>query len=86
MKILIVNTRHFCGGGDSTYTFNLAELLSSHGHEIAFFAMQDNRNLPDPNADLFVSQIEFRDLNQNKTLINGMKVIRTPCRFSIIST
>jgi len=75
LKILLVNTRHFYGGGDSTYTFNLADLLSSHGHEIAFFAMQDNRNLPDPNADLFVSQIEFRDLNQNKTLINGMKVI-----------
>ena len=24
MKILMVNTRHFYGGGDSTYTFNLA--------------------------------------------------------------
>ncbi len=75
MKILIVNTRHFRGGGDSTYTFNLAELLSSHGHEIAFFAMQDKRNLPDPNADLFVSLIDFRDLNQHKTLGNGVKVL-----------
>jgi glycosyltransferase involved in cell wall biosynthesis len=75
MKILLVNTRHFYGGGDSTYTFNLAELLSSHGHEIAFFAMQDNRNIPDPNADLFVSPIEFRELNQQKTLANGVKVL-----------
>ena len=75
MKILLVNTRHFCGGGDSTYTFNLAELLSSYGHEIAFFAMQDSRNLPDPNADLFVSPIDFRELNQHKTLANGVKVL-----------
>jgi glycosyltransferase involved in cell wall biosynthesis len=75
MKILIVNTRHFYGGGDSTYSFNLAELLSSHGHEVAFFAMQDKRNLPDPNADLFVSPIEFRELNQHKTLANGVKVL-----------
>ena len=75
MKILIVNTRHFFGGGDSTYTFNLADLLSSHDHEIAFFAMQDNRNLADPNADLFVSPIDFRELDQHKTLTNGVKVL-----------
>jgi glycosyltransferase involved in cell wall biosynthesis len=75
MKILLVNTRHFCGGGDSTYTFNLADLLSSHGHEVAFFAMQDKRNLPDPNTDLFVSSIDFRELNQHKTLVNGVKVL-----------
>ena len=75
LKILLVNTRHFYGGGDSTYTFNLAELLAEHGHEIAFFAMQDNRNLPDPNADLFVSPIEFRELNQHKNLANGVKVL-----------
>lgn len=71
----MVNTRHFYGGGDSTYTFNLSDLLARHGHEIAFFAMQDNRNLPDPNADLFVSPIDFRELNQHKTLANGVKVL-----------
>jgi glycosyltransferase involved in cell wall biosynthesis len=75
MKVLIVNTRHFYGGGDSTYTFNLAELLSSYGHKIAFFAMQDKRNLPDPNADLFVSHIDFRELNKQKTPANGLKVL-----------
>ena len=75
LKILLVNTRHFRGGGDSTYNFNLAELLSGHGHETAFFAMQDDRNLPDPNADLFVSSIEFRELNQHKSLANGVTVL-----------
>jgi glycosyltransferase involved in cell wall biosynthesis len=75
LKILLVNTRHFRGGGDSTYTFNLAELLSSRGHETAFFAMQDSRNLPDPNADLFVSPIEFRDLNRRKNLATGVTVL-----------
>jgi glycosyltransferase involved in cell wall biosynthesis len=75
LKILLVNTRHFYGGGDSTYTFNLAELLSSHGHEISFFAMQDHRNLPDPNDDLFVSSIDFRELNQHRTLATGVNVI-----------
>jgi glycosyltransferase involved in cell wall biosynthesis len=75
MNILIVNTRHYYGGGDSTYTFNLADLLRSHGHDVAFFGMQDDRNLPDPNSDLFVSHIDFRDLNQRKNPITGFKVM-----------
>ena len=37
LRILIVNTYYFYGGGDSTYTFNLAELLRSKGHIVAFF-------------------------------------------------
>lgn len=75
MRILLVNTRHYFGGGDSTYTFNLAQLLTSRGHKTAFFAMQSDENLPDPNADLFVSFIDFSELNRNKNLITGMKVI-----------
>jgi glycosyltransferase involved in cell wall biosynthesis len=74
MKILLVNTRHFRGGGDSTYTFNLADLLRRKGHEVAFFAMQDERNLPDPNSDLFVSHIDFRELNKKKSIAAGIRV------------
>ena len=75
MKILIVNTRHYFGGGDSTYTFNLAELLRQHKHDVSFFAMQDERNLPDPNSDLFASPIDFRALNRRKNLANGWQVL-----------
>ena len=76
MNILIVNTRHFFGGGDSTYTFNLADVLRQKGHEVAFFAMQDGRNLPDPNSDLFVSHIDFKELNQSKSIFTSFKVAR----------
>ena len=75
MKILLVNTRHYWGGGDSTYVFNLAQLLRKEGHDVAFFAMQDTRNLPDPNSDLFVSHIDFRELNQKKDPITGFQVL-----------
>lgn len=75
MKILLVNTRHFYGGGDSTYCFNLADLLKAQGHQVAFFAMQDERNLPDANADLFVSHIDFRELNRNKNPLAGAQVL-----------
>jgi len=75
LRILLVNTSHFYGGGDSTYTLNLAELLRSKGHIVAFFAMQDERNLPDPNSDLFVSNIDFRELNKRHGITNGVRVL-----------
>ncbi|MGB9720415.1 MAG: glycosyltransferase family 4 protein [bacterium] len=75
MNVLLANTYHFPGGGDSTYTFNLAELLNKYGHNVAFFAMKDERNLPDPNEDLFVTNIDYRRLNQNKNIMNGFKVV-----------
>jgi len=75
MRILLANTRHFREGGDSTYTLNLADLLRSKGHQVAFFAMQESRNLPDPNADLFVSHIDFRELNRRKNPITGLQVL-----------
>jgi len=37
-RILSVNTYHFIGCGDSTYTLNLTELLHPKGHIVAFFA------------------------------------------------
>lgn len=75
MRILLVNTYHFRAGGDSTYTFNLADLLSNKGHDVAFFAMHDERNISDPNADLFVSHIDFKELNSNKNLITGFRIL-----------
>ena len=75
-RILLVNTFHFYGGGDSTYTFNLAELLRSQGHKVAFFAMQDERNLSDPNSDLFVSNIDFRNMNKQRGIVNGARVLK----------
>jgi len=74
MRILLVNTRHFYGGGDSTYTFNLAKVLRNKGHDVAFFAMQDDRNLPDPDSDLFVNHIDFKELNQKKSIYAGLQV------------
>ncbi len=74
-RVLLVNTRHFTGGGDSTYTFNLARLLVSRGHGVAFFAMRDERNLSDPNDDLFVSPVDFRELNRHKNPLAGLRVL-----------
>lgn len=75
MNILIVNTRHYFGGGDSTYTFSLASLLKSKGHNVYFFAMKSEKNIPDPNEDLFVSYIDFKELNRKKNLRSALQVL-----------
>ena len=74
MNIVLVNTLHYRGGGIATYTFNVAEMLRQHGHTVSFFAMQDKRNLPDPNDDLFVSNIDFREQNRHRSLVGGLQV------------
>jgi len=76
MRILLANTRHYRQGGDSTYTFGLAEALRGAGHEVGFFAMAGSRNEPDPNEDLFVSYIDFRELNRHKSVSTGLRVLR----------
>jgi len=73
-RVLIVNSHLYPGGGDVTYTFNLAELLRRKGHQVALFGMQDERNPSLPDNDLFVSHINYRLLNQKRDLRNGLQV------------
>jgi glycosyltransferase involved in cell wall biosynthesis len=75
MRVLIVSAFHYPGDGVATYAFSLSELLRTNGHETAFFAMQDDRNVPDPNSDLFVSHIDFVELNRHKSLLAGLRVL-----------
>jgi len=75
VRVLIVSPYHFPGDGVATYAFNLSELLKRNGHETAFFAMQDERNLPDPNSDLFVSHIDFIELSRRKGVLAGLTVL-----------
>ena len=45
MKILMVNKFHYLKGGSEKYYFELAKLLRKKGHEIAFFSMQNEKNI-----------------------------------------
>lgn len=73
MRVLQVNTRHKFGGGDSTYAFAVGKQLRDKGHEVAYFAMKGKDNLPDPNEDLFVSEIDFKALNGRKSLATAWR-------------
>lgn len=55
MKILLVNKFHYMKGGSERYYFTLADLLRSRGHQVVFFAMQDEKNIPCAQEKYFVS-------------------------------
>lgn len=59
MRVLLVNKFHYRKGGSETYCFALAEGLRRAGHEVAFFSMQDERNLPCDQAKYFVSSKDY---------------------------
>lgn len=59
MKVLLVNKYHYFRGGSETYYFGLAELLRKAGHEVIFFAMEDEHNLTSAQSKYFVSNVEF---------------------------
>lgn len=44
MRILLANKFYYRRGGDCIYTMNLEQMLKSHGHEVAVFAMQYPEN------------------------------------------
>ncbi len=67
MKVILVNTGLFRGTGANNHVLDLGDLLRQSGHEVAMFGMRDHRNEPFPDADLFVSPIDFRQLNQRKS-------------------
>ena len=57
MKILLANKFYYRRGGDCIYMLNLEQLLKTHGHEVAVFAMQYPENLPSPWSKYWPSQM-----------------------------
>lgn len=55
MKVLLVNKFHYKKGGAETYYFTLAEALKARGHEVIFFSMKDEKNVPCGQEKYFVS-------------------------------
>lgn len=76
MKILLVNKYHYVKGGSETYHFGLAKLLESHGHEVIYFAMADEKNLPCKQEKYFVSNVDFNgDISKLQKIKAGFRVL-----------
>ena len=63
MRILLSNKFYYRRGGDCIYVLNLEELLKSHGHEVAIFAMQYPDNIPSSWDSYFPNAVKFSSYN-----------------------
>lgn len=59
MRILLCNKYYYPRGGDCIYVLNLEQLLKSHGHKVAVFAMQYPDNLASEWSQYWPSQMTF---------------------------
>lgn len=66
MKILMVNKFLYPKGGAETYCFDLAEYLKQMGHSIQFFGMEHDKNIVGNGMNLYVSNVDFKDIAINK--------------------
>ena len=55
----MVNKFHYLKGGSETYHFAVGESLEAMGHDVAWFAMEDSKNLPCRQSKYFVSAADY---------------------------
>ncbi len=76
MNILIANWAWYPSGGDWTYIETVAELYRSRGHKVIPFSMKDERNIPNNYSDYFIENVNYSELNKEKTIRSGVKVLK----------
>lgn len=59
MRVLMVNKFHYLKGGSETYHFAVGESLEAAGNDVAWFAMEDPRNLPCRQSRYFVPASDY---------------------------
>lgn len=76
MKVLLVNKFFYLKGGSERVFFSEAEMLKSNGHQIAFFSMFDQKNLPSPQSKYFVNHIDYaKHVNIKLEILQGLKML-----------
>jgi glycosyltransferase involved in cell wall biosynthesis len=75
MRILQVNKFFWQKAGPERYMLELAELLARRGHDLSFFAMQHERNLPSDCSPHFVSRIEYRNTSPWYKLCSAVRTV-----------
>lgn len=68
MKVLLVNKFHWNKGGSEKYYFELGELLKQHGHEVAYFSMEDEKNIKTGDKEYFVPKFDLNNSSKLKAL------------------
>jgi len=83
MKILFVNKFLFENGGSETYCFKLAEYLKQKGHSVQFFGMDHDKNVVGNDLNLYVKNVEFKDITMSKILYPFKIIYSTEARNKI---
>lgn len=60
MKILLIDVYNFNKGGAETVCFNTGKMLEDYGHEVIYFTLKWNKNLPSPFEKYFPESKETR--------------------------
>ena len=60
MKILMVNKFLHLKGGSETYVLKLGEILESHGHEVQYFGLDDEKNVVGNDVKASVYPMDFQ--------------------------
>ena len=68
MKILLVNKFHWNKGGSEKYYFELGQLLKEHGNEVAYFSMNNEKNIKTGDKEYFVDEIDLNTGSKLKAL------------------
>ena len=71
MKICLVNKFHYIKGGSETYYFGLGELLAKKGHDVIYFSMKDDKNIPCEQEKYFVNNVDFN------SKMSPVKIVKT---------
>ena len=79
MKILLINNYHYSRDGVTRAYFDMAEILTAHGHEVAFFSAQSEKLSPTKWSKYFVSATDF----EGKKINFFIKLKLITFRFSI---
>jgi glycosyltransferase involved in cell wall biosynthesis len=53
----------------------VCRLYEKHGHSVIPFSMHDDRNFATPFSKYFLRKIDYKEMNQKKTISNGLKVL-----------
>jgi glycosyltransferase involved in cell wall biosynthesis len=59
LRVLMVNKFHYLRGGSETYHFAVGKTLEAMGNEVAWFAMEDPKNLPCAQSKYFVPSSDY---------------------------
>ena len=59
MKILLVNKFLYPKGGAETYVFKLGQILQSHGHEVQYFGLENEKNIVSNRVQSLVPDLDL---------------------------